>query len=74
MLVLSRKPGESVIIGGDIHVRILEVKGESVRLGIEAPKETTVHRREVYEAIIRENRAAAKVAKDIAVSLPREIV
>ncbi|MBS4021302.1 MAG: carbon storage regulator CsrA [Dethiobacter sp.] len=73
MLILSRKPGESVVIGENITIRILQVKGDSVKIGIEAPRETTVHRQEVYEAIMQENRAAAKVDKDIVSLLPSKI-
>jgi len=51
MLVLSRKNNESIIIRDDIVVTVVEVRGDKVRLGIEAPKEVTVHRREIYEAI-----------------------
>ena len=53
MLVLSRKKNESIIITDDIIVTVLEVRGDKVRLGIDAPREVTVHRREVYEAIKR---------------------
>jgi carbon storage regulator len=53
MLVLSRKKNESVIISDDIVVMVVEIRGDKVRLGIEAPKEVPVHRREVYEAIKR---------------------
>jgi carbon storage regulator len=53
MLVLSRKKSESIIITDDIVVTVLEVRGDKVRLGIDAPKEVTVHRREVYDAIKR---------------------
>ena len=51
MLVLSRKKDESIIINDHIRVTIVEIRGDKVRLGIDAPKEVTVHRREVYEAI-----------------------
>jgi carbon storage regulator len=51
MLVLSRKKNESIIINDNIVVMVIEVRGDKVRLGIEAPREVTVHRREVYEAI-----------------------
>jgi len=51
MLVLSRKVGESVVIGGDVIVTVLEVRGEVIRLGIDAPREVVVHRSEVVEAI-----------------------
>lgn len=55
MLVLSRKTNESIMIGNDVEVKIVEVKGEYVKLGISAPKSIPVHRKEVYEAIQREN-------------------
>ncbi len=56
MLVLSRQKDESIIIGDDVEVTIVDVRGDKVRLGITAPKEIPVHRREVYEAIQREKR------------------
>jgi carbon storage regulator len=51
MLVLARKKNESIIIRDDIVVTVVEVRGDTVRLGIEAPREVTVHRREVYDKI-----------------------
>lgn len=57
MLVLSRKKNESIIINDDITIVVVEIRGDKVRLGVEAPKEVPVHRNEVYEAIQR-NRAA----------------
>ena len=51
MLVLSRKKNESIIINDNITITVIEIRGDKVRLGIEAPKEVSVHRREVYEAI-----------------------
>lgn len=54
MLVLSRKKDEKIIIGDQIKVMVIEIRGDKVRLGIDAPKEVTVHREEVYEAIKRE--------------------
>ncbi len=56
MLVLSRKKNESIIINDVITVTVVEIRGDKVRLGIEAPKEVTVHRREVYEAIQNQQR------------------
>lgn len=53
MLVLSRKKNESIVINNDITIVVVEVRGDKVRLGIEAPKEVSVHRREVYDAIKR---------------------
>jgi len=54
MLVLSRQRDESIMIGDDVEITIVDVRGDKVRLGITAPKEIPVHRREVYEAIQRE--------------------
>jgi carbon storage regulator len=59
MLVLSRHRDESIIIGDNIVVTIVDIRGDKVRLGIEAPTDIPVHRQEVYEAIQRENRKAA---------------
>jgi len=59
MLVLSRGPEEAIVIGDQVEVRILEVRGDRVRLGIVAPTEVSVHRKEVYLSIQEENRAAA---------------
>lgn len=53
MLVLSRRKDESIRIGDDIIITIVEVRGDAIRLGIEAPKEVPVHRSEIYEAIQR---------------------
>lgn len=60
MLVLSRKKNESIVINDDITVVVIEIRGDKVRLGIEAPKEVPVHRREVYDAIQRQNRGSDK--------------
>lgn len=62
MLVLSRQRDESIIIGDNVVITVVDVRGDKVRLGIEAPVEIPVHRREVYEAIQRENRRAAEVS------------
>jgi len=55
MLVLSRKKNESIVINNDITIVVVEIRGDKVRLGVEAPKEVPVHRREVYDAIQRAN-------------------
>jgi carbon storage regulator len=55
MLVLSRKKNESIVINNDITIVVVEIRGDKVRLGVEAPKEVPVHRREVYDAIHRAN-------------------
>jgi len=56
MLVLSRQRDESIMIGDDVEIIIVDVRGDKVRLGITAPKEIPVHRREIYDAIQREKR------------------
>ena len=61
MLVLSRRSNESIVIGGEIVVTVLEIKGDQVRLGIRAPRSVTVHREEVHAEIQRENQSAAVV-------------
>jgi carbon storage regulator len=58
MLILSRKAGESIVVDGRIHVKVIRVEGELVKLGIEAPAEVPVHRLEVYEEIQRSNQQA----------------
>lgn len=55
MLVLSRKKDEKIIIGDQITVMVIEIRGDKVRLGIDAPRDVTVHREEVYDAIRREH-------------------
>ncbi|MFA5554818.1 MAG: carbon storage regulator CsrA [Phycisphaerae bacterium] len=57
MLVLSRQKDESIVIGDDVEITIVDVRGDKVRLGITAPKNISVHRREVYDAIQREKAA-----------------
>jgi carbon storage regulator len=66
MLVLSRHRDESIIIGDDIVITVVDIRGDKVRLGINAPVEIPVHRQEVYEAIQRENRQAAQVDPNVA--------
>ena len=61
MLVLSRHRDECIMIGDDVVVTIVDIRGDKVRLGIEAPQDIPVHRREVYEAIKRENEKAARL-------------
>ena len=60
MLVLSRQRDETIMIGDDIEITVVDIRGEKVRLGINAPPHVPVHRKEVYEAIKRENEALAK--------------
>ena len=61
MLVLSRHRDESIIIGDDIVITIVDIRGDKVRLGIDAPQDIPVHRQEVYEAIQRENQKASQL-------------
>jgi len=70
MLVLTRRANQSIVIGHDIVVTVLEVRGDQVRLGIRAPREVMVHREEVYAEIQREMREAAAVKADDALALP----
>jgi carbon storage regulator len=58
MLILSRKPGESIVIDGRIVVKIVRLEGDMVKVGIEAAKEVPIHRQEVYDEIQRNNREA----------------
>ena len=60
MLILSRKVDEKVVIGDDIIISIVEIRGDQVRIGIDAPKKVKVFRQEVYDAIRAENKAASK--------------
>ncbi len=64
MLVLSRKKNESIVINNDITIVVVEIRGDKVRLGVEAPKEVPVHRREVYEAIKKNEAAQAAKASE----------
>jgi carbon storage regulator len=64
MLVLTRRKGESIILGDDVEVKILELHGSQVKVGIQAPKSLSVHRKEVYLAIQRENPAASESARE----------
>ena len=59
MLILARKVDERIVIGGDIEISVVDIRGDQVKLGISAPRHVKVYRREVYEAILEENRQAA---------------
>jgi carbon storage regulator len=58
MLVLSRKIGEKIVIGNDVFITVLEVRGDNVKLGMEAPKHISIHREEIYQEIINANQQA----------------
>ncbi len=64
MLILTRKIGECITIGDQIKIYVMEIKGRQVRLGIDAPPEAPVHREEVYDRILEENRLAARIAPE----------
>ena len=64
MLVLSRTRDETIMIGDDVEITVVDVRGDKVRLGINAPRTIQVHRKEVYDAIKRENAAAAEATID----------
>jgi len=64
MLVLTRRTGESIVIGNDVEVLVVEVKGDYVKLGISAPKSVPVNRKEVYLAVQQENQAAAAASPE----------
>ncbi len=63
MLILTRKPGESLYIGDDVKVCIVEIKGNQIRLGIDAPRDVRIYREEIYLQILEENKQAAEGAK-----------
>lgn len=65
MLVLSRKKNESIVINDDISIVVVEIRGDKVRLGVEAPKEVPVHRREVYEAIKKAELNSSEASSDM---------
>ena len=66
MLILTRKTGEAIAIGDGIKIRVLEIKGGQVKIGVEAPAEVMVHREEIYLRIMEENtRAAAEAPTDL---------
>lgn len=64
MLVLSRQRDETIMIGDEIEITVVDIRGDKVRLGINAPRTIQVHRKEVYEAIRRENAEAAQIEID----------
>ena len=71
MLVLTRRAGESVMIGDDVVITVLEARGDVIRLGINAPRDGQVHRAEVYRELREANRAAASPTEDAVAALNR---
>lgn len=68
MLVLSRQRDETIMIGDDIEITVVDIRGDKVRLGIAAPSKIAVHRKEVYESIRRENEEAARIVQTLDIS------
>ena len=73
MLVLTRRPGESIIVGQDIVVTVIEIKGGQVRIGIDAPREVQVHREEIFEQVRQENLAAVASAEQARKALESQL-
>lgn len=73
MLVLSRQRDETIMIGDDIEITVVDIRGDKVRLGINAPTRIAVHRKEVYEAIRRENEQASRIAGEDLRTLSRTV-
>lgn len=73
MLALTRRVGESIIIGNDIEITIVEVKGDQVRIGINAPKSVKILRKEIFEEIQAENKKAANVAINLGKTRVKEL-
>lgn len=71
MLVLTRRTNQSIVIGSDVTITVVEIRGEQVRLGISAPRHVSVHREEVLEQIRDQNRKAAELSGNDATMLPR---
>lgn len=65
MLALTRKAGQSIVIGEIIEVTVVEISGEHVKLAVQAPREVPIHRKEIYEQIQAENRAAASLPAEM---------
>ncbi len=73
MLVLTRKLGESIAIDDHIKIVVVQIKGKQVRLGIKAPKETKIHREEVYQAILDQNTEASQADMNSIMNLSDEL-
>jgi carbon storage regulator len=71
MLVLTRRAGESVMIGDDVVITVLEARGDVIRLGIQAPRDVQVHREEVYRELQTANREAASPTEDAVAAVTR---
>jgi carbon storage regulator len=73
VLIITRRPGEKIMLGDEIVVHVMEIVGNSVRVGIEAPRSIPVYREEIWNAVREENRAAADAAPNALPSPPRNL-
>jgi carbon storage regulator len=64
VLIITRRPGEKIMLGEDVSIQVMEIVGNQVRIGIQAPKSVPVYREEIWEAVKAENQAAADAAPD----------
>ncbi len=74
MLVLARKPNQSIMIGDDIEIRIVDIKGDQVKIGITAPKKVSVHRKEIYDDIQAANIEASKSSEKTNINALNKII
>lgn len=72
MLVLSRQRDQIIMIGDNIEITVVDIRGDKVKLGVNAPREIAVHRKEIYEAVKREERAAASVKPEDVANMARK--
>jgi carbon storage regulator len=70
MLIITRRPGEKIVLGDEIVVTVMEISGQTVRIGIDAPQSVPVYREEIWEAVKQENEAAARAPGDALPKLP----
>ena len=71
MLVLSRRPNESIIVNGNITITVLEIRGDHIRIGIDAPRDITIHREEIHAELAAANKNASNTNADALGKLPR---
>ena len=71
MLVLTRKKGQSIMVGDEIEISVVEINGDAIRIGIKAPRDVSIYRREIYDAILEENIRAAGSSAGMAEKLKK---